>query len=113
SCSAGPAMLRLSPATRGNHALALHAALPTYDRPVSFRSARRTAQQEDAQFHRQRGAVGAQILLFVNIGMAARDHLFAQDAGLLRSEEHTSELQSRENIVCRLLLENKDRQLMS
>src|SRR5690606_39863507 len=24
-----------------------------------------------------------------------------------RSEEHTSELQSRENIVCRLLLENK------
>src|SRR5690606_3298623 len=26
---------------------------------------------------------------------------------ILRSEEHTSELQSRENIVCRLLLENK------
>src|SRR5690606_3042413 len=25
-----------------------------------------------------------------------------------RSEEHTSELQSRENLVCRLLLENKD-----
>src|SRR6266511_5855544 len=25
-----------------------------------------------------------------------------------RSEEHTSELQSRENIVCRLLLENKN-----
>src|SRR5690606_41086826 len=26
---------------------------------------------------------------------------------ILRSEEHTSELQSRENLVCRLLLENK------
>src|SRR5690606_40320451 len=26
---------------------------------------------------------------------------------LMRSEEHTSELQSRENIVCRLLLEKK------
>src|SRR5690606_39982997 len=26
---------------------------------------------------------------------------------LLRSEEHTSELQSRENLVCRLLLEQK------
>src|SRR5690606_41511454 len=26
----------------------------------------------------------------------------------LRSEEHTSELQSRENLVCRLLLEKKD-----
>src|SRR5436309_11987558 len=27
--------------------------------------------------------------------------------GLVRSEEHTSELQSRENLVCRLLLEKK------
>src|SRR5690606_13711797 len=27
--------------------------------------------------------------------------------GLQRSEEHTSELQSRENLVCRLLLEKK------
>src|SRR5690606_42017923 len=30
-------------------------------------------------------------------------------AFLLRSEEHTSELQSRENLVCRLLLEKKKR----
>src|SRR5690606_41164911 len=29
-------------------------------------------------------------------------------AGRLRSEEHTSELQSRENLVCRLLLEKKN-----
>src|SRR5690606_41729640 len=28
---------------------------------------------------------------------------------LMRSEEHTSELQSRENLVCRLLLEKKER----
>src|SRR5436309_7648572 len=28
----------------------------------------------------------------------------------VRSEEHTSELQSRENIVCRLLLEKKKKQ---
>src|SRR5690606_40270497 len=28
-------------------------------------------------------------------------------AGAARSEEHTSELQSRENLVCRLLLEKK------
>src|SRR5690606_41739704 len=36
----------------------------------------------------------------------------AQAAGQDRSEEHTSELQSRENLVCRLLLEKKkeDRQ---
>src|SRR5690606_41488185 len=31
----------------------------------------------------------------------------AYPCGLGRSEEHTSELQSRENLVCRLLLEKK------
>src|SRR6266511_6473095 len=30
----------------------------------------------------------------------------------LRSEEHTSELQSRENLVCRLLLEKKKKHIM-
>src|SRR2546422_6075506 len=37
-----------------------------------------------------------------------RDPLVGQDAGgLERSEEHTSELQSRLHLVCRLLLEKK------
>src|SRR5690606_41261257 len=31
--------------------------------------------------------------------------------GVLRSEEHTSELQSRENLVCRLLLEKKKKHI--
>src|SRR5690606_41724213 len=37
------------------------------------------------------------------------DHQLLDDRGCLRSrsEEHTSELQSRENLVCRLLLEKK------
>src|SRR5256885_3539240 len=34
-------------------------------------------------------------------------HLVAHQAHLLRSEEHTSELQSPCNLVCRLLLEKK------
>src|SRR5690606_40965098 len=34
-------------------------------------------------------------------------HLANRAAGRLRSEEHTSELQSREHLVCRLLLEKK------
>src|SRR5690606_39640224 len=39
---------------------------------------------------------------------AAPAHQADQEAGLVaRSEEHTSELQSRENLVCRLLLEKK------
>src|SRR5690606_24950608 len=37
------------------------------------------------------------------------DDLPVQD-GLARSEEHTSELQSRENLVCRLLLEKKKKE---
>src|SRR5690606_39582678 len=36
-------------------------------------------------------------------------HLPAILDGLERSEEHTSELQSRENIVCRLLFEKKNK----
>src|SRR5437870_11415264 len=32
------------------------------------------------------------------------------DAGVIRSEEHTSELQSRGHLVCRLLLEKKNKQ---
>src|SRR5690606_39669502 len=34
-------------------------------------------------------------------------------AGPHRSEEHTSELQSRENLVCRLLLEKKKSQVVA
>src|SRR5690606_20777695 len=43
---------------------------------------------------------------------AARDRVPTVDQRViaqLRSEEHTSELQSRENLVCRLLLEKKTR----
>src|SRR5690606_40156367 len=36
----------------------------------------------------------------------------SRPSGPRRSEEHTSELQSRENLVCRLLLEKKKKQLI-
>src|SRR2546430_6639328 len=39
---------------------------------------------------------------FLNVGVARR-----QARCVLRSEEHTSELQSQSNLVCRLLLEKK------
>src|SRR2546427_6598400 len=35
----------------------------------------------------------------------------AADAGATRSEEHTSELQSQSNLVCRLLLEKKKKNI--
>src|SRR2546422_6743261 len=38
---------------------------------------------------------------------AARTIVRARTGGVMRSEEHTSELQSRLHLVCRLLLEKK------
>src|SRR5688572_32678759 len=40
---------------------------------------------------------------------AAAAEIVRGDATPIRSEEHTSELQSQSNLVCRLLLENKNR----
>src|SRR2546422_1113128 len=40
-------------------------------------------------------------------GMVRQRHEHRRDAGEHRSEEHTSELQSRLHLVCRLLLEKK------
>src|SRR3712207_7947089 len=40
-------------------------------------------------------------------GSPASDSTLGPTSGLSRSEEHTSELQSRQYLVCRLLLEKK------
>src|SRR5690606_41315849 len=50
-----------------------------------------------------RPALGACATFTVTVALSA-----AQGAVPVRSEEHTSELQSRENLVCRLLLEKKN-----
>src|SRR5690606_21409282 len=61
--------------------------------------------------HRQRAVQGP--LRAAVVGEAAADEddvrvaLDVEEVGGPRSEEHTSELQSRENLVCRLLLEKK------
>src|SRR6266576_7059300 len=43
----------------------------------------------------------------VQWGIARPSAMTDRHAAITRSEEHTSELQSRRDIVCRLLLENK------
>src|SRR3712207_7316673 len=63
------------------------------------------------------GLTGAALVVGEEVGRGGRKverpveedrHLLAGDArGRARSEEHTSELQSRQYLVCRLLLEKK------
>src|SRR5207302_11399665 len=83
--------------------LSLHDALPIWRRrPRSTRSRRQWMRPTAcsparkcrlAERHGRRGAGGGEV--------------GERPAQAVRSEEHTSELQSRENLVCRLLLEKK------
>src|SRR3712207_7222744 len=63
--------------------------------------------------HRQHGervdvTTEQRLLLAVQVaGEATRQPFALRGAGPARSEEHTSELQSRQYLVCRLLLEKK------
>src|SRR2546430_3287628 len=55
------------------------------------------------------GEVGVDVLAVVGVGV---ESLLALGLGALtRSEEHTSELQSQSNLVCRLLLEKKKKRI--
>src|SRR3712207_7575722 len=61
------------------------------------------ADKQVADRHRRRQGRAAGVG-----GVALRRHLHVERPGeLQRSEEHTSELQSRQYLVCRLLLEKK------
>src|SRR3712207_8300840 len=61
---------------------------------------RRVAQPPRPQLQAHQGGEGL-------LGRAARGAPAAHRLGERRSEEHTSEIQSRQYIVCRLLLEKK------
>src|SRR5690606_41426757 len=81
-------------ATTDIYTLSLHDALPIC---CSFHPDHRLAQ-------RAAGAAAGR-----GRGRFDRRGRGAGSGRLLRSEEHTSELQSRENLVCRLLLEKKNK----
>src|SRR5690606_41741307 len=93
------------------YTLSLHDALPIYAPQVVL--VEREARPESA--HRERGAHDERVAELLGAGeeflhRVADDGFRDVGAGgddQLRSEEHTSELQSRENLVCRLLLEKK------
>src|SRR5690606_39729901 len=85
-----PAVLGFDPATTGQQVVVLDD-LPAFLVPLTQLLDQFEVLRIDMDTHIA-GAHGQQL------------QSFAQN---LRSEEHTSELQSRENLVCRLLLEKK------
>src|SRR5690606_41394394 len=97
-------------AARHLYALSLHDALPISTRAwVSAKRASSAAIKTSHISASSRPPVTATPLMAPISGrskprMAA---IMSSAAILSRSEEHTSELQSRENLVCRLLLEKK------
>src|SRR3712207_8315528 len=86
-------------ATTEIYTLSLHDALPIFPHQPGQPGALRA--------HHQRDRVGeAVVLVQVDVAVTGQAHGL-QAAVLVRSEEHTSELQSRQYLVCRLLLEKK------
>src|SRR3712207_7728013 len=89
-------------ATTEIYTLSLHDALPISARPAAVRAdARRARPRAAAQPGRARPPPAPRR---AHSGPARAAHRPRQ---LGRSEEHTSELQSRQYLVCRLLLEKK------
>src|SRR2546421_860812 len=87
-------------ATTEIYTLSLHDALPIYVRLVQLlRQPQKLGVRDVARGDRHRAAAVDHVG-----GRDASDHLGRHE---LRSEEHTSELQSRSDLVCRLLLEKK------
>src|SRR2546430_10886238 len=73
-------------------------------RPTACSTLRRTARWSDS------GRPGPSRARAAPRPPPRRESCSARSTAATRSEEHTSELQSQSNIVCRLLLEKKKRQ---
>src|SRR5690606_40176436 len=92
------------PAPTDIYPLSLHDALPIWIGILAPRLARRQSRGRARSLHPRLDARSARL------SVAARRRGWRRSGGGGRSEEHTSELQSRENLVCRLLLEKKKQQ---
>src|SRR2546430_1439504 len=91
------------PAPTEIYPLSLHDALPIWrDRPSRRRRARLHGEDELGRLGRRRSRGDVE-------RVARRAGSTRGRGAQRRSEEHTSELQSQSNLVCRLLLENKTR----
>src|SRR5690606_40417231 len=101
------------PASAESYTLSLHDALPIWRGPAGRRGAPGAAPPRAGAG--ARAAPPAAVLRPAAAGPAPAGPMRPPTCGAgkgapaPRSEEHTSELQSRENLVCRLLLEKKKR----
>src|SRR5690606_41728693 len=97
-------------ATTALYTLSLHDALPIWS--AALRPSRRRARPAVGRRRRGRGSrcpwPGGRGAALPGGHRRVGRHPAACS---LRSEEHTSELQSRENLVCRLLLEKKNKEI--
>src|SRR5205809_3842917 len=82
---------------RDIYTLSLHDALPIWSRCRNSLPRARSAQRTSARPRSIHGPRPDTAVPLIDLGRA----------DVLRSEEHTSELQSRLHLVCRLLLEKK------
>src|SRR5690242_21739191 len=89
------------PATTEIYTLSLHDALPISIVVIKVVAHERTAQRQD------QGFLGSETQWWQEIAFSERIAFFLDSNEGNRSEEHTSELQSHVNLVCRLLLEKK------
>src|SRR5690606_40045277 len=95
------------PAATEIRTLTLHDALPIWRHPLPIPlSCGRSTRQPDRPLRTRWRSTAAEPSTKTAISFAAGTRL--SGGGTLRSEEHTSELQSREKLVCRLLLEKKN-----
>src|SRR5690606_42159648 len=103
-CSASRCSLSVhDPAPTEIYTLSLHDALPISNLPPQY-------GDQEASLLLPSGYLGPAFLTLANY-RAILKYNNSSSYGMaigLRSEEHTSELQSRENLVCRLLLEKKN-----
>src|SRR5690606_41954707 len=103
--SARCAVLSLASTPPEKHTLSLHDALPIYRDLDDDTVAHDVGGRGRAVGHAGTGRLGRRLGQRSVDGEVGEVHLRVERDD--RSEEHTSELQSRENLVCRLLLEKK------
>src|SRR5207247_10479092 len=106
-CPSAPPVLFLHPHTPQTYTLSLHDALPIFEQLLVLQRQQRAAAfgfcgNGDLRLVSGAGGPGP-----AEHQPLIRHHLLVEAADARRSEEHTSELQSRVDLVCRLLLEKK------